>query len=49
MVPEARLPRLPIGSWLMWQNMGAYTIAACSGFNGFGVPNVHVVIPRHTW
>lgn len=29
------LPKLLIGDWLYFQNMGAYTCAAASGFNGF--------------
>jgi hypothetical protein len=29
------LPKLAIGDWLYFQNMGAYTMAASSSFNGF--------------
>jgi hypothetical protein len=29
------LPKLKTGDWLYFQNMGAYTCAAASGFNGF--------------
>jgi ornithine decarboxylase len=29
------LPKLHIGDWLYFQNMGAYTMAAASSFNGF--------------
>jgi diaminopimelate decarboxylase len=29
------LPKLNIGDWLYFQNMGAYTMAAASSFNGF--------------
>ena len=29
------LPKLDIGSWLYFNNMGAYTMAAASSFNGF--------------
>jgi ornithine decarboxylase len=29
-----RLPRLEQGSWLVWNNMGAYTIAGACDFNG---------------
>jgi diaminopimelate decarboxylase len=29
------LPKLKIGDWLYFQNMGAYTMAAASSFNGF--------------
>jgi len=29
------LPELDEGDWVLWRNMGAYTVAAGSGFNGF--------------
>jgi diaminopimelate decarboxylase len=29
------LPRLVVGDWMYFQNMGAYTMAASSSFNGF--------------
>jgi hypothetical protein len=29
------LPRLTVGDWMYFQNMGAYTMAASSSFNGF--------------
>jgi diaminopimelate decarboxylase len=29
------LPRLKVGDWMYFQNMGAYTMAAASSFNGF--------------
>jgi len=29
------LPKLNVGDWLYFQNMGAYTMAAASNFNGF--------------
>jgi len=34
------LPEIDIGSWLVFKNMGAYTIAATSHFNGFAPPRV---------
>lgn len=32
---DIRLPELEVGEWLYFKNMGAYTIAAASPFNGF--------------
>lgn len=32
------LPELDIGDWLLFPQMGAYTIAAASSFNGFSPP-----------
>ncbi|KAK7053093.1 hypothetical protein SK128_020406 [Halocaridina rubra] len=48
-VSEAQLPKLNCGDWLVWPEMGAYTLAAAGTFNGFSLPKVHVVIPHHTW
>ena len=37
----AALPgTLQVGDWLGWENMGAYTVCAASGFNGFEVSRV---------
>lgn len=33
------LPELAIGDWLLFPQMGAYTVAAASSFNGFAPPN----------
>jgi len=32
---EMTLPELPLGSWMVFENMGAYTIAGSCRFNGF--------------
>ena len=37
-LPNARLPRLEVGAWLAFPNMGAYTLCAASRFNGFELP-----------
>ena len=31
---ETSLPRVQVGDWLCWNNMGAYTLAGASSFNG---------------
>lgn len=33
------LPEMEIGDWLYFMNMGAYTVASASSFNGFRPPN----------
>jgi len=38
------LPELEIGDWLYFMNMGAYTIASASSFNGFKPPNACYVV-----
>jgi hypothetical protein len=37
------------GDWLVFNNMGAYTVAAAGTFNGFPVPKVHCVADVNTW
>ncbi len=36
----ASLPDLLIGDWIIFPNMGAYTVAAGSGFNGFSMSTI---------
>lgn len=42
------LPDLSVGDYLMWENMGAYTLSAAGQFNGFSVPKVKVCINSAT-
>jgi len=37
------LPEMKVGEWLYFKNMGAYTIAASSAFNGFKSPTCYFV------
>lgn len=37
---DVALPELDEGDWLLWRDMGAYTSAAASKFNGFGEAKV---------
>lgn len=39
------LPDMDIGQWLIFEDMGAYTCAASSTFNGFNRPSVMYVAP----
>ncbi|GIY35069.1 ornithine decarboxylase [Caerostris darwini] len=41
------LPTLNVGEWLMFENMGAYTISAASTFNGFQKPEMRCILPIH--
>lgn len=43
------LPELQVGDWLLFDNMGAYTMAASSNFNGFSTPDIHYVMSRPAW
>jgi len=45
-IKSVELPKLEVGDWLVFRNMGAYTVAAASNFNGFSKPYtryVHIV------
>lgn len=48
-VEQCDLPELQVGDWLLFENMGAYTVAASSTFNGFQRPDIHYVMSRHAW
>lgn len=43
------LPELQVGDWLLFDNMGAYTIAASSTFNGFQQTQIHYAMSRTAW
>jgi len=43
------LPLMDVGDWLVFENMGAYTLAAAGCFNGFPVPKVFPLVQPHTW
>jgi len=39
-----RFPEMNIGDWIYFNDMGAYTLAAASNFNGFESPSVYYKI-----
>jgi len=41
---DTELPELEVGDWLYFRNMGAYTKASASSFNGFHPPKSYYVI-----
>lgn len=43
------LPEMHVGEWLVFQDMGAYTLPCASTFNGMPVPRVHAVAHECTW
>lgn len=45
---DVMLPEMDIGEWLIFKEMGAYTIAAASTFNGFQLPSLKYHLPSHT-
>lgn len=48
-VNNCLLPPLDIGDWLIFEDMGAYTLPVASQFNGFPTPKVHAVIDEALW
>ncbi|XP_075460636.1 antizyme inhibitor 2-like [Ascaphus truei] len=44
-----QLPEQYVGDWLLFDNMGAYTVAASSTFNGFQQSQIHYAMPRAAW
>uniref|UniRef100_A0A8C4QUD8 ornithine decarboxylase n=1 Tax=Eptatretus burgeri TaxID=7764 RepID=A0A8C4QUD8_EPTBU len=46
---QCQLPELHVGDWLIFPDMGAYTLAAASTFNGFPRPPVHCIITHSDW
>ncbi|ODM95404.1 Ornithine decarboxylase [Orchesella cincta] len=43
------LPKMEVGEWLVFPDMGAYTLVAGGTFNGFPLPKVHTVASAITW
>lgn len=41
---SVKLPELFTGDWLLFNNMGAYTLCASCSFNGMPIPSVHRVM-----
>lgn len=46
---HCRLPELEVGDWIIFENMGAYTRAAASPFNGFQPPAVQYIVAESDW
>jgi len=46
---RCRLPDLEVGDWIIFENMGAYTRAAASPFNGFQPPAVQYIVSEADW
>lgn len=46
---NVRLPKFEIGDWLIWKNMGAYTISLAASSHGFTLSRVYPIIRRAEW
>ncbi|KAM8977369.1 ornithine decarboxylase-like [Pelodytes ibericus] len=49
LVNDIDLPELNIGDWIMFQNIGAYSISIHTKFNGFSCLPVYYVLSRDVW
>ncbi|KAK7808938.1 hypothetical protein U0070_010085 [Myodes glareolus] len=43
------LPDMHVGDWMLFENMGTYTVAAASTFDGFQRPSIYYVMSRLMW
>ncbi|XP_076231000.1 ornithine decarboxylase 1-like [Calliopsis andreniformis] len=43
------LPEFNIGDWLMWQNMGAYSVSFSITFNGYKTPTIYPFVRKSHW
>jgi ornithine decarboxylase len=48
-VENVLMHEMELGDWIIFENMGAYTIPVASPFNGFPIPKVHVVADESIW
>lgn len=46
---HVELPVLNINDWMIYKNMGAYSIVCSSHFNGFSVSKVYPIAQQKTW
>lgn len=48
-VKDCDMPELNAGDWLLFRDMGAYTMSAASNFNGMPKPKMYYVIQHPMW
>ncbi|KAM9086094.1 LOW QUALITY PROTEIN: ornithine decarboxylase-like [Megaptera novaeangliae] len=48
-VERYNLPKMHVGDWMFFENMGAYTVAAASTFSGFQRLTIYYVTSGPTW
>ncbi|XP_055596621.1 ornithine decarboxylase 1-like [Uranotaenia lowii] len=49
LIENCQMPELQIDDWVVFPNMGAYTIPVASPFNGFPLPKIFCYISKDTW
>ncbi|XP_072756352.1 ornithine decarboxylase 2-like isoform X2 [Anoplolepis gracilipes] len=48
-VQDILLPELHLGDWLIWEDMGSYSLSLSTMFNGFPIPTVIPIIRKNQW
>ncbi|KAL6257017.1 hypothetical protein P5V15_011953 [Pogonomyrmex californicus] len=48
-VKDVLMPELHIGDWLVWEDVGAYTLCMATTFNGFPTPAVIPIVRKSQW
>ncbi|TRZ02660.1 hypothetical protein DNTS_024396 [Danionella cerebrum] len=48
-VEHCSLPDLQLGDWILFENMGAYTVTLSTTFNGFQKTEIHYIMSRTAW
>lgn len=48
-IEDVVLPEMNIGDWIVFEDMGAYTLPVASPFNGFPIPKVHYIASESVW
>jgi len=46
---ECRLPDMDIGEWIIFRDMGAYTLSVGSSFNGMPKPTCYYILSEKHW
>lgn len=49
LIETIHMPELQIDDWVIFENMGAYTIPVASPFNGFPLPKMFCYMSKATW
>ncbi|XP_050524320.1 ornithine decarboxylase 1-like [Daktulosphaira vitifoliae] len=48
-IDSVNLPKMNMGDWIIFEDMGAYTLPVASTFNGFPLPKVFAIANRLIW
>ncbi|CAH0548011.1 unnamed protein product [Brassicogethes aeneus] len=46
---NVNMPRMNIGDWIVFENVGAYTLTLATNFNGIPTPKVYGVVCEQMW